>query len=214
MSNIVLVLRSGGDFGLRDVELISRHINAKWQGEKPRIICLSDILYELPDVEFIPLYNTNPGYISKMRLFGDDMEQYRPFLYVDLDTAIIQSLEKIFELVKDESKCIFLEDLWKKRQLATGMLWIPAKSEKIKNVNKRWINVNGGGYKNEAHFLEGVIRPDLYWQHLTNGIVDFKPKGKGLLTDLPGNADVVCFHGRPRIFDAVSISWVNNYINE
>ncbi len=40
---ILLVLRSGGDFSLRDVQLIARHINGLWKSTPmPRIVCLWD----------------------------------------------------------------------------------------------------------------------------------------------------------------------------
>jgi hypothetical protein len=124
---IVLVLRSGGDFAFRDVELIARHINGKWQSQiRPRIICLYDKItnpVDLGNFELLPLANNLPGTWSRMILYSPEMEQYRPFLYIDLDTAIIQSLENIFELVENPSMFIPLEDFYQKGQLATGLAW-------------------------------------------------------------------------------------------
>src|SRR5512138_2980603 len=98
---IVLVLRSGKDFGFRDVELIARHINGKWQSPvRPRIVCLWDKAtthYNLGNIEY-------PGTWSRMQLYSPEMEQYRPFLYVDLDTAVINSLENIFALITDPTQ--------------------------------------------------------------------------------------------------------------
>src|SRR3990167_2080693 len=100
---IVVVLRSGGDFSFRDVELIARHINGKWKSEtKPHIICLWDkasMEYDLGNIHIIPLVNEWPTWWSRMILYSPEMEKYRPFLYIDLDTAVIQSLENIFKLV-------------------------------------------------------------------------------------------------------------------
>ena len=115
---IVLVLRSGGDFSFRDVELIARHINGKWQSEtRPRIICLWDkasTSYDLGNIEILPLKISATGTWSRMYLYSPNMEQYRPFLYVDLDTAVIGSLENVFDLVKDASQFIVLEDFWQR----------------------------------------------------------------------------------------------------
>ena len=56
---IVLVLRSGGDFSFRDVDLIVRHINGKWMDNvRPRILCLWDRVsneYNLGHITLLPL---------------------------------------------------------------------------------------------------------------------------------------------------------------
>ena len=213
MRTIVLVLRSGKDFSFKDVELIARHINGKWRFEKPRIICLWDKITEhctLPDMELIPLTNDYPGTWSRMQLYSSEMEKYRPFLYIDLDTVVVNSLENIFELVKDPSMFIPLEDFYQKGQLATGLAWIPANSEKINNVWKAWKGVVGNRMD---YFLRKVIKPDIFWQQLTDTIVDFKPIGKELLVTVPKGTDIVCFHGKPRIFETIRIEWVMDYVN-
>ena len=113
---IVIVLRSGGDFAFRDVELIARHINGKWKSPtRPRIICLWDNAsqeYDLGNLLILPLTNNYPKWWSRMVLYSPEMEKYRPFLYVDLDTVIVQSLENIFELVKSPRMFIPLEDFY------------------------------------------------------------------------------------------------------
>ena len=212
---IVLVLKNGKGFGFRDVALIIRHINGKWQSEtKPRIICLwnkASEYYDLGNFEIVPLRNRFPGTWSRIELYSPDMEQYRPFLYVDLDTAIITSLENIFALVKDPTKFIVLEDFYQKKKLATGLVWFPANSTKIKMVWKRISRGIALG-KRMDFFLRKVLLPDAFWQDLTNTIHDFKPSRKPKLDKLPKGAGLVCFHGKPRIFDAQGITWVKEYV--
>ena len=219
---ILLVLRSGGDFAFRDVELIARHINMKWQSRtRPRIVCLWDKAsqpYNLGNIEIVPLTNDHPGTWSRIALYAPEMEQYRPFLYVDLDTAIIESLEKIFELVRDTSMFIPLEDFYQQGQLATGLVWFPANSNKIKAVWKAFQREKPGGTRMD-YFLRKVIQPDAFWQQFpNNGIVDFKPKTGSVLMQMPKGANVICFHGKPRIFQAgdssMSIPWVSDYIHQ
>ena len=216
---IVLVLKNGKGFSFRDVELIARHINGKWKAiTQPRIICLWDKITEpcdLGNIELLPLTNNWPGTWTRMILYSPQMEQYKPFLYVDLDTAIIQSLENIFDLVQDPSRFITLEDFWAKRKLATPLVWFPADCDKTKKVWEAW--------KGEAvsfrmdKFLRKYVAPDLYWQQLTTTIYDFKPRNNVLLDHVPENANLICFHGKPRIFDIVeasmSLSWVEDYVN-
>jgi hypothetical protein len=116
-------------------------------------------------------------------------------------------LENIFELVKNPDMFIPLEDFYQRGQLATGLAWIPANSEKIRNV---WNSYNGeSGWRMDS-FLRRVIKPDAFWQQLTDTIIDFKPKNGSLLQQVPENANLVCFHGKPRIFDC-DIDWVRQY---
>jgi hypothetical protein len=217
IKTIVLVLRSGKDFSMSDVELINRHINIKWQSEeKFRVICLWDKAtqhYKLGNLELIPLKNNYPGTWSRMQLYSPEMEQYRPFLYIDLDTAIITSIKNIFDLVKDESKFITLEDFWQKRQLATGLVWFPNNSQKIKHVWDIWIKEHQTRGSRMDMFLRKHIEADIFWQQLTDLIVDFKPKNRQLVTKLPKDVNLVCFHGKPRVHQAINIEWVNDYVN-
>lgn len=220
---IVVVLRSGGDFAFRDVELIARHINGKWRSENtPRIVCLWDKAsqeYNLGNLEIVPLRNNWPKWWSRMTLYSPEMEKYRPFLYVDLDTVIVQSLENLFNLVyfrQAESEYITLEDFYQKGQLATGLAWIPAKSDKIKAIWNSW-QKSGPGPSRMDYWLRSVTKQDRYWQELTNTILDSKPRGQGFLPAIPQGADLICFHGNPRIFQAAEASmasgWVKDYVD-
>jgi hypothetical protein len=212
MRTIVMVLRGGGDFTFRDVTLITSHINNKWKSkEKPHIICLWDDakhVYELGNITLIPLSNSYQGTWARIALYSPEMEKYRPYLYVDLDTAIIESLENIFNLIVDESKFITLEDFYQKGKLATGLVWFPANSEKIKAIWKAWKRPVGNRMD---RFLWEVVKPDQFWQDLTDTIVDFKPFRGELLPKIKKGTNLVCFHGKPRIWEATNINWVNEY---
>jgi hypothetical protein len=212
---IVLVLQKGKDFSFKDVELIVRHITGKWKSDiRPRIICLYDKAsrhYDLGNIEIIPLTNELPGTWSRMQLYSPEMEKYRPFLYVDLDTAVITSIENIFDLVKDESQIITLEDFWQKGTLATGLMWFPAKSEKIQNVYKSFTAPTGNRMD---YFLRKCLKPDLFWQNITTTIHDFKPRRTDGIAFVPDGADIICFHGKPRIFEASKEkTWVKTYVD-
>ena len=216
---IVLVLKNGKGFSFRDVDLIARHIHGKWKAvTRPRIVCLWNQITEpcdLGNIEFLPLTNDWPGTWSRMILYSPQMEQYKPFLYVDLDTVIIQSLENIFDLVTDPSRFITLEDFWNKRQLATPLVWFPADCEKTKKVWKMWKG-EAIGFRMDK-FLRKHVAPDLFWQQLTTIIYDFKPRSGILLDLVPSDAALVCFHGKPRIFDvaesSMSLPWVQSYVD-
>ena len=213
--NIVLVLRSGGDFSIEDVQLISRHIYGKWRATpKPRIICLWDKAtshYDLGQFEVLPLHSTLPGTWARMELYSPDMEQYRPFLYIDLDTAVITSLENLIDLIPDRSQLITLQDFWQVGQLATGLVWFPKESDKIKRVWSAFKSVSGSRMD---VYLRKVIKADLFWQQLTDTIYDFKPRSREWLNSVPEGANLVCFHGKPRIPQAIGLGWVYDYVKQ
>ena len=212
--NILLVLREGGDFSMQDVQLIARHINGKWQSNlRPRIICMWDKAtshYDLGSFEVIPLITSLPGTWSRMMLYSPEMEIYRPFLYVDLDTVIIQSLENIIAVIPDRSKFITLEDFWQKNRLATGLVWFPANNEKIKKV---WESFKGVTGTRMDVYLRSVVEADYFWQKLTDTIYDAKPQSRKVIDSVPKGANLICFHGKPRISQA-GLGWVKEYINQ
>jgi hypothetical protein len=218
MKTIVLVLRSGGDFSFYDVILITDHIRGKWKGmEPPRIICLWDRApaeIQMSGITILPLQNNLPGTWARMQLYAPEMEKYRPFLYIDLDTAVVDTIENIFSLVYDDSHFITLEDFWQRGQLATGLVWFPANSKKIESVWKGYLKEkNVSGFRMDP-FIRRYTEADVYWQQLTNTVIDFKPKTRELLATLPEHANLVCFHGKPRIPQATNIKWVYNYVHK
>lgn len=217
MKTIVLVLKASKDFTMTDVELICKHINNKWaSANKPKIICMFDKAQEALDFgnfELIPLPSNWPGTWSRIALYSPAMEQYRPFLYVDLDTAIIKSIENIFDLVTDETQYITLEDFYQKNQLATGLVWFPANSKKVKDVWNNREQARIGSRRMDIFIRQVIGQPDMYWQRMTDSIIDFKPQSRKLLEYVPDNANVVCFHGAPRIRQA-NINWVRRYVGD
>jgi len=217
LRTIVMVLRSGGDFTMNDVDLLASHIRSKWKGyPQPRIICLWDkasMIYDLGNMTYVPLTNQCPGTWSRIALYSPEMEQFRPFLYIDLDTAVIRSLENIFKLVEGrEDRFITLEDFWQKGQLATGLVWVPKNSEKVKKI---WESFKGPVGTRMDNYIRSVVKADFYWQQLTDTIHDFKPAPHQYLETLPPKTDIVCFHGKPRIPEAAKqVLWVNLYVNQ
>lgn len=230
---IVLVLQSGGSFKFSDVELLSFHLHKQWHGiRKLRILCLFneiDIPFTLADVKFIPMTNKGwKGWWSKINLFSPDMEQYRPFLFMDLDTAITGNIEGILPPpVNYQDKFIMLGGFnGRSKYLLSGMMWFPTQSDLVFKIWEQWIEdpekimrVNRG----DQDFIKKAIKePDERWQNITDKIYNFKPrsapvvKGKDwqqrVLSILPKQACVVCFHGKPRIPQATNLVWVNNYV--
>ena len=222
-NNIFLVCKSGGDFNFQDVELLVTHIK-KECSVPVNIYCLYDKVstpLKLKDVTLLPFeHNDWPGWWGKLDLFSPALEQYRPFLYFDLDTAIVGDIAKFFQVGENESAFINLSDFYKPvKTLANAIMWIPANNEKVQKVWDKWIESptrNMGIHRRgDMFFIGSVVETDLYWQDITDKISSFKPRVNRKiewLKELPEHLAVVCFHGKPRIREAQRIDWIYKYI--
>ena len=237
MTNVMLVLRSGGDFSLNDVLLLSHHIHK--HNENVKVYCLYDKVDEQTDlvgVTLLPLENkTWDRWWCKMNMFSPTLKQYRPFLYMDLDTAIVSNLEGILPPV-NEDKFITLggfNEIGYEQYLLSGLLWF-GNEEKILKIWDAWnVDTKASMEKHivggDQEFIKDVVKDhEEVWQHLApNKIFNFKPidgkksivnkKGNWsarVLDEIPEQASVICFHGRPRIPEAAPyLDWVNEYVN-
>lgn len=218
-TNIVLILRSGGDFRIGDVYLLASHINKYWNNKiKPKIYCYTDNVEKETEVVGLtirPLPNKQwVGWWSKMNLFSEQLNHLRPFLYMDLDTAIINNITAIVPPKDMQSNFITLRDFYNPKRLASGLMWIPD-TKLMDEVYKQWL-INKKRFSGDQNFIESVVKfPDLYWQDIFQGeyITTFKPN-KVWRTEQPMTSAIVCFHGEPRIPKAaLTVEWVKKYVN-
>jgi len=210
---------------MNDVSLLAKHIH-KSMGEV-RIICLNDQVKEHQylkgyNIEILPMHNNWSGWWAKYNLFSPDLQEYRPFLYIDLDTVILKDLGNIIDCVKKTGKFVTLRDFYQKK-LASGMMWIPESSEK---VDELWKNKGGKDFNKWGipklrmdYYIRRIIgSPDLYFQDIVNGIYSFKPHLNGRihwLHKLPEDAKIICFHGYPDMRQVEDkVDWVKQYIYE
>lgn len=216
---IVLVLRSGGDFNFSDVELLSFHLHK--QITKPfRILCLSDIVKTpttLSKVLFIPFEYNWPTWWSKMNLFSPNMEQYRPFLYMDLDTAVIGNVDSLFPPTQVE-EFTTLENCYYPNRPGSGLMWIPANNDKVQTIWDEWIkapenHVNSSmRLYGDQNFIEDTVKVETYFGK--EKIDTFKPKPtQGWRLEFPKHLSIVYFHGKPRPkLAAKTVAWVKEYV--
>jgi hypothetical protein len=217
--NIVLVLKSGGDFHFSDVELLVLHL--KRQLTKPfHVYCLTDIVKtetELADLTLLPFEHDWPIWWSKMNMFSPAMKKYRPFLYMDLDTCIINNIDALFPPYNIDH-FITLENCYYPNRPGSGLMWIPTHSDKLDLVYSTWLKtcdtyihlpINKYGDQN---FIEDLITVDSYF---TKDRIDtFKPKPTlRWRTEFPRHLSIVYFHGHPRPkVAAKTVKWVSNYV--
>jgi len=214
---VVLFLKSGGSYGFIDVLLLKHHLK-RLLGKQVRIFCFNDLVksIELKDgVHWIPVRNKSwNGWWTKMNMFHPKLKSIRPFLYLDLDTAVVRDFTEA--LPKDENQFLTLEDFYRKGHVGSGLMWIPKDNPKMDLIWEKWI-VNPEEhikrFRGDQDFIESVTQPDKYWQQITDQIGSFKPiRGGEWLRTLPDKLKIVCFHGSPKIPEAEkTINWVWKY---
>lgn len=221
-TNIVLILKSGGDFKMSDVYLLTSHINRYWQGlPRPSIYCYTDLVTEQKEVVGLTIrplpVKEWTGWWSKMNLFAPSLQPLRPFLYIDIDTVIINTINGLVPPEDKQDNFITLRDFYKPQKLASGLMWIPntANMNKIYSVWFSDVVKNSKTYRGDQDFISSVVKADLYWQDIfgVDYITTFKPN-KQWRVNMPVTSAVVCFHGEPRIPKAaLTVDWVNKYVN-
>ena len=219
---VILVLRSGGDFSFRDVELLAYHLHKHWDGnDKLQVICVWDKIKKETVLSFctlIPMpYIEWKGWWSKMNLFSPQLDKYRPFLYLDLDTAVVGGFHSLFQ-VGERRGFVGLWDFGKRGGFASGIMYFPKREENINAIWDTWIlnpNKFMRIYRGDQNFISNFIKSITYWQNEMNEICSFKMRGADhswLHKKLEG-VYVICFHGKPRIFEAAkTVNWVKEYV--
>ena len=217
-ANIALIHRTGGDFKIADAYLLVSHIRKYWgSSDVPSIYCYSDSVdkeLKVVGLTIRPLpIPTWKGWWAKMNLFAPELKELRPFLYLDLDTAVLKSLKSLIPPEEQKDKFVGLRDFYRPNNFASGMMWIPD-TKVMDDVYLKWLK-NKKRFRGDQNFIASVTKADIYWQDICQPdyITTFKPKGKWR-TELPAQSAVVCFHGEPRIPKAAqTVDWVKRYVS-
>lgn len=202
---VVAVLRTGKDFLPEHVHALFTGVEKYWRpvDQPPRLVVLTDVPVEQYGllghlgVRKIPLRYDWPGWWSKMELFRPELgAAFGDILYFDLDTVVVGELGDIAEV----RYLTLLEDFYQSWRLGSGMMYLP--QEVRGEVWEEWIKDPAAimaSFRGDQEYLTPRWEPVAErWQHLLPGQVvsykkDVRPKGQ-----VPGDARVVCFHGRPR----------------
>lgn len=221
---IVLVLKSGGDFTIYDVELLVFHLRKQFFNpiEKLKIICLYDQVketYQLKDYTLMPMPHPEwKGWWSKMNLFSPELEDLRPFLFMDLDTAIVRPLLDLYPALVKGDKFIGVSDFYQPGKLQSCFMYIPKHSNKIKTIWEKWMQspaLHMAKHRGDQDFIRSVVQVDHFWQTISNRLTTFKPRPGIWREILPPEKAIICFHGNPRIREAgKTIAWVKEYLDE
>ena len=219
LNTVVLILKKGGDFHFSDAMLLATQLH-KHQ-PNVRVLCFTDIVKEETQLKKLTLLpfpvKAWQGWWSKMNLFAPTLEQYRPFIYFDLDTAILSNVQSLFNTLRTTDGLVLLEDLYWVNKEASGVIGVPANNKKVKKLWKTWIQSPDRyikQYRGDQNFISAVTPADVLWQRELKCVMGFKPTKKWLMKLPVPSPSVICFHGYPRIPEAASlVHWVNEYVN-
>lgn len=202
---IACVLRSGGIYTPAHVRRLQAQCAAAAFGHP--FVCLSDV--PIPGVETRALVHGWPGWWAKLELFRPDV--FNPgsrILYLDLDTTITGDLS---DLLSQAAPFVALEDFYRRppivpfRGIASGILQWTA-GDRIDIFEDFAANADGimrwAGRGGDQRVIERVMAGRAtFWQDVTPGqVVSYKVHCRD---GVPEGARVVCFHGRPKPWDAV-----------
>jgi hypothetical protein len=194
-ASVATVFRDGGDYRPEHVELLRAQI--------PGLVVLG------LDVE-IPPHQNWPGWWAKMNLF--DPARPGDILYFDLDTIITGPIEAYRSLGRTH----VLRDFYAPKQIGSGVLYI-AEHDKPR-IWDAWISRPEhwmATYRGDQEFLEQHLGQAARWQdEFPNEILSYKKHITAYDRFYEGghdplDANVICFHGYPRPWDAKD-PWIQN----
>lgn len=210
---VLCVWKSGGDYTLEYVQRLKNMVMRN-STQNPRFICLTNENISSDVCETRPLMANLDGWWSKLELFRGDMSFGR-VVYLDLDTVIIRNIDQLLNL---DVNFAGLRD-WgsePKGMNSSIMAWKPSlglsflferfdPNHTPRDPAHHWNN-GDQYYISTALQQQGIPYESI--QDLVPGVYSYK---KHCRTELPPDARVVCFHGRPRPHEALGTKWVRNY---
>lgn len=146
----------------------------------------------------IPLKHHFTGWWAKLELFSPEMEIYRPLIYLDLDSLVINP----FVVHVPERFTVCREWIPGMKGIQTSMMLIPRNTDeiwaKIQNTNINFDHPCGDQY-----FLE-QFQADFIQDKYPNLISSYK-----VHSTLKPMSDIVTFHGKPKPSDP-DTGWAHN----
>lgn len=197
MVKFVCVLKSGGDYTPAYVNKLSKQMDGF------EFICLTDFAPSAFDFPVLALEHDLPGWWSKLEAF----RIIGPVIYLDLDTFVLGSLDKLVSAVSGGECFMMLTPFARQEQWASGvMAWQgdfsflltnhKAIDQKEHQWDQRYIS---------ARLLEAGVKITPIQDYVD--VKSYKHHGKAEKPE----TDILCFHGKPRPHQAQG--WAKQYWN-
>lgn len=196
---VMCVLKSGGDFTV-DYVVRLRNMIARNTTIPYKFICLTDMEIPSDICESIKLKHNYNRWWSKIEMFRHGITNTERILYFDLDSVITSNIDDI--LISGQS-FIALKPWNRTNQkdglCASGMMAWENGGTYSFIYNQFKISDIGNCPRGDQEYISKVLtinhKKPVFFQDVINGIYSYK---RNCRQGIPGNARVVCFHGRPR----------------
>jgi len=196
------VLKMGGDYLPGHVQALAKQVK-QYTSIPYRFVCYSDI--EIEGIKTIPLINNYPGWWSVPEVFRN----IGPTVITGIDTVIKGNLDPLFKIALESSP----QDFWMikgfnpRNKYASGIM---AHNSDFSDIYKNFTYPDSiKGLQGEQDYtikylLDNGIVPKILNNKLS-GIYSYK---KQCRINIPRDARVILFHGKPRPFEIPKI-WDN-----
>lgn len=182
---VATVLRSGGEYKPEHVYRLQRMC-----GDEP-FVCLSDTALRC---ETIPLRHNWPGWWAKLELFAPWVEG--DLLYFDLDTTVLH-------LPPIPNRSAVLRDFTRPETIGSGMMFLKAEDRAavwgafVADPARHMAECRTPARWGDQGFIAPFFKDALRWQDFAR-VYSYKVHCR---QRVPQDAEVVCFHGKPRPWD-------------
>lgn len=191
MTTLLCVLRSGGEYRPEHVQWLARQV--------PGIVCLTDT--EVPGVECIRMRHRWPGWWAKMNAY--DPEQISgDMLLMDLDTVV-------FSLPDMPVETTVTPDFYKPQLMSSTFVFVTAEDRKriwsgfISDPDAHMKSCRTRMRWGDQGFVQAYIGNAPRWN--PEQVCSYKVNIRG--RTVPHGMRVICFHGKPRPWEA-NESWI------
>lgn len=198
MTTVASVLRSGGEYTPDHVRALRFGVGAHLR-EPHRFVCLSDV--DVPGVRVSPLLAPAwPGWWSKIALFSPGRLTGR-VLYIDLDSVVVGDLS---EIAAYAGPFAMLSDFYRPERPASGVMAWEADCPEALAVWRAFTRDPAAAMRTaggDQGFIREVLGDEVarLQDAFPGQLVSFKAHcGAGV----PEGARLVCYHGRPKPWDA------------
>ena len=196
MMTVLCVLKSGGIYDASWVEKLKNGCERNLP--KHVFNCLSDV--PVP-CNRIPLKHDWPGWWSKIEMFRKGVID-GPTIYFDLDTVLTGPIE----ILRNGIDFAMLQSFWTADMVGSGVMYFSGDNvphevyDKFVRQPKAYIAHHErnarGTYVGDQAFVWDLLGPDI--SRVNDYIPGIKSYKMHCRKELPKDASIVCFHGKPR----------------
>jgi hypothetical protein len=204
--SVACVYKTGGDFTAeyvhKLVSAVRRHSSFALD-----VLCLTDDKDLRGNFRTVALEKDLPGWWSKLELFRPGLTEKKRILYFDLDTLILKNIDHLLQFEAPFAALLPWNPANRARkQLASGvMLWDHAMFSQL--FHNGYQPEQLGRYAGDQEFLSEKINVGRYtWTPLQNVAKIYSYK-RQCRHRIPRDAEIVCFHGKPRPHE-LTLPWV------